>query len=105
MDDEDYRAQISNAYPLIDFSGILGLPDHEPCLSNKENVQRPIFCGHGNSTVWHIIYFLSFVGDDLNTLHQDILMQVFVNILKKDAWIWYCGLPCKCIFFFQGKKA
>ena len=32
MDDEDYGAQISNAYPPIDFSGIPGFPNHEPYL-------------------------------------------------------------------------
>ena len=73
MDDEDYRAQISNAYPPIDFSGIPGFPNHEPYLQDKGCVQAPIFCGNGDSAVCHIILFFSFVNK-LNILHRDTVM-------------------------------
>ena len=92
MDDEDYGAQISNAYPPIDFSGISGFPNYEPYLQDKGYVQAPIFCGNGDSAVCHIILFLSFVNK-LNMLHRDNMMRFFANSLEKKAWIWFCGLP------------
>ena len=36
MDDEDYGALISNAYPPFDFSGILGFPNYEPYLQDEK---------------------------------------------------------------------
>ena len=35
MDDEDYGALISNAYPSINFSSILGFPNYEPYLQDE----------------------------------------------------------------------
>ena len=35
MDDEDYGALISSAYPAIDFSGIPGFPNYEPYLQDE----------------------------------------------------------------------
>ena len=44
MDDEDYRAQISNAYPPIDFLSILGFPyNYETYLQDKIYSQVPFF--------------------------------------------------------------
>ena len=96
MDDKDYRAQISNAYLPNDFPGIPGFPNHEPYLQDKGYVQYPIFCGNGDSDVCHIISFLSFVNK-LNMLHRDNMMRIFADSLEKKAWIWFCGLPDKCI--------
>ena len=70
MDDEDYGALISNAYPPIDFSSILGFPNYEPYLQDKTYSQTPIFCGNSDSAIIHIISFLSFVNK-LNILHRD----------------------------------
>ena len=33
----------------------------------------------------------------LNILHRDNVMRIFAHCLKKKAWIWFCGLPGKCI--------
>ena len=35
MDDEDYGALISSAYPTIDFSGIPSFPNYEPYLQDE----------------------------------------------------------------------
>ena len=43
MDDEESRAEISNAYPPIDFSGIPGFPNHEPCFKKEGSVSLPFF--------------------------------------------------------------
>ena len=56
-----------------------------------------LFFGNGDLTVCHIIYFLSFLVNDVNILHQDNKMQEFVSTLSKDAWMWYYGLPNKSI--------
>ena len=96
MDDEDYGALISNAYPSIDFLGIPGFPNYEPYLQDKRYFQDPFFCGNGDSVVCHIISFLSFVNK-LNILHRDNVMRIFANSLEKKAWIWFCGLLDKCI--------
>ena len=82
MDDEESRAENSNAYPPIDFLGILGFPNHEPCFSKEGSVMLPIFLGNGDSTVCHIIYFLSFLVNDVNILQQDSKMQAFVSTLS-----------------------
>ena len=58
MDDEDYGALISNAYPSIDFSGILGFPNYEPYLQDQRYSQASNFYGNGDSAVIHIISFL-----------------------------------------------
>ena len=55
------------------------------------------FFGNGDLAVWHIIYFLSFLVNDVNVLHQDSKMLVFVSTLSEDAWMWYYGLPDKSI--------
>ena len=73
MDDEYYGAQISNAYPPIDFSGIPGFPNYEPYLQDKIYSYASIFCGNGNSAIIHIISFLSFVNK-INILHRDNMM-------------------------------
>ena len=96
MDDEESRAEISNAYPPVDFSGISGFPNHEPCFS-EGSVSLPIFFGNGDSTIYHIIYFLSFLVNDVNALHQDSKMRVFVSTVSEDAWMWYYALPDKSI--------
>ena len=57
----------------------------------------PIFFGNGDSVVCHIIDFLSFLVNDVNVLHQDSKMRVFVSTLSEDAWMWYYGLPDKSI--------
>ena len=62
MDDEESRAEISNAYAPIDFSGILGFPNHEPCFSKERIVMLPIFFGNGDSVVCHIIDFSFIFG-------------------------------------------
>ena len=92
MDDEESRAEISNAYPPIDFSSISGFPNHEPCLSKEGGFMLPTFLGNGDSTVYHIMYFLSFLVNDVNILHQDSKMRAFVNTLSEDAWMW--TKPC-----------
>ena len=102
MDDEESRAEISNAYPPIDFSSIPSFPNHEPCFSKEEIVMLPIFFGNGDSTVGHIIDFLSFLVNDVNILHQDNKMLEFVCTLSKDAWMWYYGLPDKSITSLEG---
>ena len=60
-----------------------------------------VFCLHvflnGDSVVCHIIYFLSFLINDVDILHQDNKMRAFVSTLSKDAWMWYYGLPNKSI--------
>ena len=33
----------------------------------------------------------------LNILHRDNVMRIFTHSLKSKAWIWFCGLPDKCI--------
>ena len=96
MDDEDYGALISSAYPAIDFSGIPDFPNYEPYLQDKRYSQAPFSCGNGDSAVIHIISFLSFVNK-LNILHRNNMMQFFAHSLKKKTWIWFCGLPYKCI--------
>ena len=35
MDDEDYGALISSAYPTIDFLGILSFPNYEPYFQDE----------------------------------------------------------------------
>ena len=69
MDDEESRAEISNAYPPIDFSSVPGFLNHEPCFSKEGIVMLSIFFGNGDSTVCHIIDFLSFLVNDVNVLH------------------------------------
>ena len=61
MDDEDYGALISNAYPSIDFSGILGFPYYEPYLQDERYSEAPNFYGNSDSVVCHIIFVFSFV--------------------------------------------
>ena len=56
MDDEDYCALISNAYPSIDFSGILGFPNYEPYLQDEIYSQDPTFYGNDDSAICHIIF-------------------------------------------------
>ena len=110
MDDEESRAEISNAYPPIDFSSVPSFPNHEPCFSKEGTIMLPIYFGNGDSAVCHIIYFLSFLVNDVNVLHQDSKMQVFVSTLSEDAWMWYYGLLDKSItslenfleFFLRG---
>ena len=86
MDDEDYGALISNVYPPIDFSGILGFPNYEPYLQDERYSEALIFCGNGDSVVCHIISFLSIVNK-FNILHRDNMMRIFANSLEKKAWI------------------
>ena len=57
----------------------------------------PIFLGKGDSAICHIIYFLSFLVNDINISHQDSKMHAFVSTLSVDAWMWYYGLPDKSI--------
>ena len=57
----------------------------------------PICFGNGDSVVCHIIDLLSFLVNDVNVLHQDSKMRVFVSTLSEDAWMWYYGLPNKSI--------
>ena len=52
---------------------------------------------NGDSVVCHIIYFLSFLVNDVNILHQDNKMRPFDSTPSKDAWMWYYGLPDKSI--------
>ena len=67
------------------------------------------FFGNGDSTVCQVIYFLSFLVNDVNIIHQDNKMHAFSSTLSKDAWMWYYGLPDKSItslknfleFFFK----
>ena len=82
MDDEESRAEISNAYPLIDFSSVPVFPDHEPWFSKEGIVMLPTFFGNGDLAVCHIIDFLSFLVNDVNVLHQDSKMREFVSTLK-----------------------
>ena len=89
MDDEKFRGEISNAYPPIDFLGILDFPHHELCFSKEGSVMLPIFFGNGDSVVCHIMYFLSFLVNDVNIHHQDSKMRAFVSTLSNDAWTWY----------------
>ena len=55
------------------------------------------FFGNGDSAVCHIIYFLSFLVNDVNVLHQDSKMWVFDSTLSEDSWMWYYGLLDKSI--------
>ena len=96
MDDDDYGALISNAYPPIYFSSIPGFPNYEPYLQDERYSQAPNFYGSGDSVVCHIIFVFSFVNK-LNILHRDNVMRIFANSLEKKAWTWLCGLPDKCI--------
>ena len=96
MDDEDYGALISNAYPSIDFSSILGFPNYEPYLQDERYSQAPTFYGNGDSAVPHIIFVFAFMKK-LNILHMDNVMRIFAHSLKRKAWTWFCGLPNKCI--------
>ena len=59
------------------------------------------FRGNGDSAVCHIMYFLSFLVNDVNIRHQDSKMQAFVSTLSDDAWMWYYGLPDKSITFLK----
>ena len=43
MDDEDYGALISSAYPPIDFSGITGFSNYEPYLQDEIYCQLQFF--------------------------------------------------------------
>ena len=91
MDDEYYGAQISNAYPPINFLGIPGFPNYEPYPQDERYSQALTFYGNGDSTVCHIIFVFSFVTK-LNILHGDNVMQIFAHSLKNKAWTWLCGL-------------
>ena len=110
MDDEESRAEISSAYPPINFSDIPGFSNHEPCFTEERSVMLPIFFGNGDSAVCHIIDFLSFSVNDVNILHQYSKMRAFVSTLSEDAWMWYYGLLDKSItslenfleFFLRG---
>ena len=73
MDDEDYGALISCAYPTIDFSGIPDFPHCEPYLQDEGYSQAPTFYGNGDSVVCHIIFVFAFVTK-LNILHRDNVM-------------------------------
>ena len=96
MDDEDYGALISNAYPSIDFLGIPSFPNYEPYLQDERYSQAPTFYGNGDSIVFHIIFVFAIVAK-LNKLHRDNVMRIFAHSLKNKAWTWLCGLPDKCI--------
>ena len=85
MDDEESRAEISNAYPPIDFSSVLGFPNYEPCFSKEGIVMLPIFFGNGDSTICHIIDFISFLVNDVNIIHQDNNIREIFSRLSKDA--------------------
>ena len=73
MDDEDYGALISSAYPSIDFLGISGFSNFEPYLQDERYSQAPTFYGNDDSFVCHIIFVFAFVTK-LNILHRDNVM-------------------------------
>lgn len=89
---------ISWVYHALDVEKIQGYPNHYS--GPKWLEQLPKFNGDAHCVIHHVVSFLQYASE-INVIHDDLLMNLFVHYLEGEqkSWVKYCSGPTEISSF------